>query len=199
MKACGSWRIINGKFEMAIIKTKSFELAIYKKGSDLSKKLAICLPGRLDTKDYAHLRSHVDFLADEGYLALSFDPPGTWESSGDISIYTNQNYLKAINEVIEYYGNRATIVLGHSRGGSMSMLAGVNNEFVTHFIAIMSHYGPSERPDFSGGVRTSYRDLPPGTEESKEKKRFDLPMSYFDDTISYTGLESCPKPKLFFL
>ena len=185
---------------MEKIKTKSFELAIYKRGDEKAEKLALCLPGRLDTKDYAHMRNHVDFLADKkGYLALSFDPPGTWESSDDISLYTTPNYLKAINEVIEYYGNRPTITLGHSRGGSMSILAGINNDLVTRFIAIMSHYGPSERPDVEGDIRTSYRDLPPGTEETAEKKRFDLPMSYFDDPTRYTGLENCTKPKLFFL
>jgi hypothetical protein len=183
---------------MNLIKTQSFELAVYQKGNENADKLTLCLPGRLDTKDYAHMRSHVDFLADNGYLALSFDPPGTWESSGDISLYTTQNYLKAINELVEHFGNRPTITLGHSRGGSMSMLAGINNPHVTHFIAVMSHYGPSSKPQESGDVRVSYRDLPPGTEETEEKKQFNLPMSYFDDPTDYSGLETCTKPKLFF-
>ena len=184
---------------MEKIKTPSFELAIYKKGDENAEKLVLCLPGRLDTKDYAHMRSHVDFFARNGYLALSFDPPGTWESPGDISLYTTPNYLKAINELIELYGNKPTVVMGHSRGGSMAILAGINNQYVTHFIAVMSHYGPSSKPKESGDIRVSYRDLPPGTKETQEKERFDLPMSYFDDTTEYTGLESCLKPKLFFL
>lgn len=185
--------------EAKVIKTKSFDLAIYQRGDKDAEKLILCLPGRLDTKDYAHMRSHVDFFAGKGYLALSFDPPGTWESPGDISLYTTQNYLKAIDELIELYGNRPTVTLGHSRGGSMAMLAGINNPYVTHFVAVMSHYGPSERPDVSGDVRISYRDIPPGTEEAEEKKQFNLPMSYFDDLTSYAGLEICTKPKLFFL
>lgn len=184
---------------MNLIETPTFKLAVYQRGNEKAEKLALCLPGRLDTKDYAHMRSHVDFLADKGYLALSFDPPGTWESEGDISLYTTQNYLKAIDELIEHFGNLPTITMGHSRGGSMSMLAGINNPHVTHFIAIMSHYGPSSKPNESGEVRISYRDLPPGTEETEEKKRFDLPMSYFDDPTEYVGLETCTKPKLFFL
>lgn len=184
---------------MNLIKTPSFELAIYKKGDEASEKLALCLPGRLDTKDYAHMQSHVDFFASEGYLAVSFDPPGTWESPGDISLYTTPNYLKAIDEIIAHYGSKPTVVLGHSRGGSMAILAGINNPHVTHFVAVMSHYGPSEKPDGEGEVRMSYRDLPPGTEKTEERKRFDLPMSYFDETTPYTGLESCIKPKLFFL
>lgn len=184
---------------MNLIKTQSFELAVYQKGSKKADKLALCLPGRLDTKDYAHMRSHVDFLANNGYLAVSFDPPGTWGSSGNISLYTTQNYLKAINELIEFFDNRPVVTIGHSRGGSMSMLAGVNNPHVTHFVAIMSHFGPSPKPQVSGNFRLSYRDLPPGTEESKEKKQFNLPMSYFDDSTNYTGLDTCTKPKLFFL
>lgn len=183
---------------MSKIKTPSFELAIYKKGDENSDKLMLCLPGRLDTKDYAHMQSHVDFFASKGHLAISFDPPGTWESSDDISLYTTQNYLKAIDELIELYGNRPTVTLGHSRGGTMAMMAGINNPHITHFIAVMSHYGPSEKPNEVGDVRVSYRDLPPGTEETKERKQFDLPMSYFDDPTPYTGLESCTKPKLFF-
>ncbi len=184
---------------MKKIKTKTFELAVYEKGDPNSSKIAIVIPGRLDTKDYAHMRSHVDFLASKGYFALSFDPPGTWESPGDISLYTTPNYLKAIDELIEYFGNRPTIILGHSRGGSMAMFAGINNPHVTHFIAMMSHYGPSSKPQESGNIRISYRDLPPGTKKTKENKQFNLPMSYFNDLTEYVGLETCTKPKLFFL
>ena len=65
---------------MNIIKTKTFELAAYTKGDQNSPKLALVLPGRLDTKDYIHNTSLVDYLSRRGYFALSFDPPGTWES-----------------------------------------------------------------------------------------------------------------------
>ena len=71
------------------IHTQSFNLATYIKGDTQSDKFALILPGLLDTKDYLHMTSHVDFLATKGYLALSFDPAGTWESLSD--------------ELIEYY------------------------------------------------------------------------------------------------
>ena len=86
---------------MELIKTKSFELAAYSKGLITSNKLAIVLPGRLDTKDYPNIQGHVEYLAKRGFYALSFDPPGTRESLGDISLYTTTNYVKAVNEVIE--------------------------------------------------------------------------------------------------
>lgn len=186
---------------MGIIKTKSFELATYEKGSKDSKKIILLLPGQLDTKDYAHMISHVDFFADKGYFALSFDPPGTWESPGSIELYTMTNYLKAINELIEFFGNKPTVLMGHSRGGTMAMLAGANNEYVTHIIAVMSHTAPSEldKSQVKDGVKISYRDMPPN--DTVNKKKFDLPINYFEDAKKHDVLgviEKCKKPKLFF-
>ena len=109
---------------MKTIKTKSFELVVYEKGDPNSQKLAIVIPGRLDTKDYIHNTSLVDYLASRGYFALSFDPAGTWESPGDIDLYTTTNLIKSVNELIEFFGNKPTLLAGHSRGGTIAMLAG---------------------------------------------------------------------------
>ena len=188
---------------MNLIKTKSFELAVYSKGNPDSEKLAIVLPGRLDTKDYPHMHSHVEFLASKGSLALSFDPPGTWESKGDISLYSMTNYLKAINELIEHFGNKPTLLIGHSRGGSMSMLAGTTNEKVIAFVAIMGSY--SYKPDTRDypnaeweekGYLLNKRDIP-GTDKYKEYK---LPYSFYTDQCQYDmseKLKNCKKPKMF--
>lgn len=185
-----------------IISTKSFELAIYAKGDVASSKLALILPGRLDTKDYVHMRSLVDHLSQRGYYAVSFDPPGTWESPGDSELYTTTNYLIAINELITYFDNRKTVLIGHSRGGSMAMLAGVRNPYVTHFAAIMSHHGPTTTGTVLPGElpKISTRDLPPGTTRTKERKTFTLSADYFQDQLQYDVLEdlkTCVKPKLF--
>lgn len=83
---------------MKEIKTPSFELAVHTRGSEDAAKLMLCLLRRLDTKDYAHMRSHVDHFASNGHPALSFDPPGTWESPGDIALHTVTNYLRAVME-----------------------------------------------------------------------------------------------------
>ncbi|RJQ15649.1 alpha/beta hydrolase [Candidatus Woesearchaeota archaeon] len=176
-----------------IITTKSFKLAVYMQGNQKAKKLALVLPGRLDTKDYHHMKSHVDYLASKGFLAVSFDPPGTWESPGDIALYTMTNYLKAINELIAYFGNKPTVLIGHSRGGTMAMLAGTRNKHVTHIIAIMSSPVASTIIE----AYTSYRDTPSGG-----KKEFHLPASYYKDAAQYDlrdALAKCTKPKLFFL
>ncbi len=186
---------------MNIVKTKTFELAVYAKGDENAEKIAIVLPGRLDTKDYAHCTSHVDYLASKGYYALSFDPPGTWESPGSIELHTTTNYLKAVDEVIEYFGNRPTLLVGHSRGGTVSMLA-TRNPSVIGIVAVMATYGEPSAPsedDLKLGYHLSYRDMPPGTEKTKEQKRFELPFAYFEDGQKYdpvTVLRQLTKPKL---
>jgi pimeloyl-ACP methyl ester carboxylesterase len=187
---------------MNLLKTPSFDLAVYAQGGPSSDKLALVLPGRLDTKDYAHMRSHVDFLASLGFYALSFDPPGTWESPGNISLYTTTNILKAVDEVIAVLGNKPTFLVGHSRGGSNAMLAGTKNPYVTRIAAIMSPAGPTtvELPKDGATVSLSERDLPPGTERTAKKHAFALPISYFEDQAQYTAVEAlgtCNKPKLF--
>jgi pimeloyl-ACP methyl ester carboxylesterase len=189
---------------MALITTNSFQLAVYLRGSKEANKLAIVTPGRLDSKDYASLTSLVDMLADEGYLAIGFDPPGTWESPGDISLYNTTNILKAINELIDYFDNRPTILLGHSRGGSNSMLAATTNQNVIAFVAIMSSAGPTNVELPAGGSKepvVSFRDLPPGSQKTLKQKEFRLPDDYFIDQMKYDatdGLAMSKKPKLFF-
>ncbi len=189
---------------MELVKTESFELAVYSKGNKNSSKIAIVIPGRLDTKDYIHMTSLVDRLAEEGYHALSFDPPGTWESPGNISIYTTTNYIKAVDELIEYFGNKPTVLAGHSRGGTIAMLAGSKNPNVSHIVAIFSNVGPASplgKDAKKLGYKESFRDLSPGTSPTEEKKVFKLPFSYFEDGQQYNALpalKTCGKPKLFF-
>ncbi len=189
---------------MSMIQTKSFELAVSSQGSPDAAKVALLLPGRLNSKDYADMQTAVHYFASRGYFALTFDPPGTWESPGGIELYTMTNYLRAVDEVIEHYGNKSTVLMGHSRGGTVAMVAGMKNVYVTHIIAAMSGTGGTtfDMPEKRGEVRLSYRDMPPGTEETKEQKRFDLPYNYFEDAAHYDaqeGLKHCTKPKLFFL
>ncbi len=190
---------------MEFVETENFRLAVYARGNPNSDKLALLLPGRLDTKDYIHMTGHVDFLAGLGYFALSFDPPGSWESSGDIKDYTMTNYLKAIDELREKFGNKPTLVMGHSRGGSMAMLAATTNPIITHMICVFSRPGPSKiglakTPE--KGEQTNYRDLPPGDKRTKEKVKFELPYSYFEDADKYDMREDLSQsniPKLFFV
>jgi pimeloyl-ACP methyl ester carboxylesterase len=189
---------------MTLIQTKSFQIATYSKGDPDSKKLAIVLPGRLDTKDYGSMRSHVDFLANLGFHALSFDPPGTWESPGGIELFTTTNYIKAVNELIEYFNHKPTFLMGHSRGGSVTILAGTANPSVFAIAPVMATYGEPSSPNPEAvrtGIQKSHRDLPPGDTKTKDQKEFALPISYFKDGEKYNviaALKGCTKPKLLF-
>jgi pimeloyl-ACP methyl ester carboxylesterase len=186
---------------MEFIQTSSFKLASYSRGDKDSSRLALVLPGRLDTKDYAHMRNQVEYFADKGFYGLSFDPPGTWESPGDITAFTTTNYLKAVNEVIEHFGNRKTVLFGHSRGGAVAMLTSTNPA-VERIAMIMATYGKPSSPSAKAveqGFELELRDLPPGTSKTTEKRKFELPLSYFKDGEQYHPrevLNSFIKPKL---
>jgi len=182
------------------IKTKSFELAILARGDKSSEKLAILIPGRLDTKDYANFVGHAEYLAGRGFYSVAFDPPGSWESPGGMDLYTTTNYLKAVDELVEYFGNKPTLLLGHSRGGTAAILES-GNPSVIGIILVMPNYGmPSPSSEaLKTGFHPSHRDMPPGISPTKEQKEFMLPISYWDDARQYDpmrALTECKKPKL---
>lgn len=187
---------------MRIVKTKSFELAIITEGDENADKVALVLPGRLDTKDYSVFSSHLKLLASKGFFAVSFDPPGTWDSKGGIDLFTTTNYIKAVNELIEYFGNKPTFLMGHSRGGTVAILAGSMNTNVIGLAPIMATYGeatPADEKSLKTGIKVTYRDLPPGTSKTAEQKIFALPINYFEDAKKYNVtdyLEKFTKPKL---
>ncbi len=153
------------------------------------------------------MRSHVNYMASKGYFALSFDPPGTWESPGDITLYTMTNYLKAINELIDHFDNKPTFVMGHSRGASMAILSGLRNQYIFSFTSVFSSFTKGGYKDNSGsskwkkqGYILEKRDLPPGG--GPKTKEFKLPYSFFKDQLQYDftkELSTSKKPKLFFL
>jgi|GEM_PF-539615 len=186
---------------MKLVETPSFKLAIHAKGDENAGKLALVLPGRLDTKDYVHMTSHVDYLADKGFYAISFDPPFTWESPGDIKNYSTTNYIKVVNELIAHYGNKPTLLVGHSRGGAVSQLSS-SNPNVKALVLVMSSYGPPTQPDpknVSDDVFIDHRDLPPGTTRTAKQIEMRTPMNYFRDVTQYNPAEALRKfdgPKL---
>lgn len=187
---------------MNTIKTETFELAVLTRGDKNAKHLALLIPGRLDTKDYAHFVSHADYLASLGYFAVAFDPPGIWESPGGIDLYTTTNYLKAVDELIEYFDDRPTLLVGHSRGAAVAILANMANSEVIGIVPIMPNLGAPTAPreeDVTQGFRISHKDLPPGGSKTKEQKEFRLPIAYWTDGKTYNTTEAlykCIKPKL---
>jgi pimeloyl-ACP methyl ester carboxylesterase len=187
------------------VATKNFDLALYQKGGTDSEKLALVLPGLLDTKDYLHIQRHVNLLANLGFLAVSFDPPGTWESGEDPHLYTSSNYLEAIDELVDYFDQRPVFVAGHSLGGRMAMVAAAKNPAIEAFAAIMAA-NKFIRPDNyeervvrwrRNRTKVITRDLP---NDPKQKKQFELPYSFSKDARQYDALgrlRTLKKPKLF--
>jgi len=186
---------------MKILETSNFEIATNIKGDDAAKRLAILMPGRLDTKDYANFVSHLDFLARRGFYAVAIDPPYSWDSPGALKDYTTSNYLKAVNELIYYFGNRPTLLLGHSRGGATAILASTNPA-VAGLVLVNAAYGAPSVPEpekIVGGTIQELRDIPPGNVRTKEQREFSLPLNYFEDGAKYDPrevLKSFKGPKL---
>lgn len=175
---------------MMILRTTSFEIAANVTGNERAPKIAILLPGRLDTKDYANFLSHADYLATRGFYVIAVDPPGTWDSPGDLSNYSTSVYLKSVRELIDYFGNKPTLLLGHSRGGATAMLA-ASDPAVVGIVLVNAAYGNPSPPDpkkVENGILSEYRDLPPGDVRTKEQRRFNLPMSYFEDGAKHDPL-----------
>jgi pimeloyl-ACP methyl ester carboxylesterase len=174
--------MIKNKF----LETQNFKLAFYAQGDETAEKLALVLPGRLDTKDYVHMYSAVDLLAGKGFYAISIDPPFSWESPGDTDNYSTTSYLKAVNELIDQI-NKPTLLMGHSRGGAVGSLSS-SNPHVKALALVMANYGKTSDPapnEIENNYAVTYRDLPPGNSRTAEKRKFMLPLSYFEDSRQY--------------
>jgi pimeloyl-ACP methyl ester carboxylesterase len=187
------------------IKTPNFELAVITEGDASAAKIAFVLPGRLDTKDYPHMRSHLKWLANIGFFAVSFDPPGTWESSGDIALYTLQNYMNAVKELHAHYGSKPVLFVGHSFGGFMALTMAVHTPECIGVVDIMGYadFDAHEVESAANlewkekGIYTSRRDSPL---DSTKYVTFNLPYSFQLSRIGAgvkTELNSATFPKLF--
>lgn len=193
-----------------MLTTSSFGLATYEQGDPASDRFALVLPGLLDSKDFPHMHSHVDLFARHGFHALSFDPPGTWESQGDISLYTLSNYRQAAGEIIEYYGNKETVIVGQSLGGIMAPLIASDQECVRAYASLLApaflcderngviHFGEFPIPNWKElGSRTSQRTLPNNPSHTFS---FTVPYSFVEDSFNHNTLDvigSLSTPKLY--
>lgn len=177
---------------MKLLETPNFKIATNITGDEDSPRLALLMPGRLDTKDYANFVSHADYLSKRGFLVVAIDPPTTWDSPGELNNYTTSSYIQAVNEVIDYFGSRPTLLLGHSRGGATAMLSS-SNKVVSSLILVNAAYGSPTSPNpekLENGKLVEYRDLPPGEVRTKEQKRFDLPLTYFEDGAKHDPVKA---------
>lgn len=157
-------------------------------------KLALLLPGYLDSPDYLHMKTFEKRLKELGYITERLDPCGLWKT-GDIENYSITNYLKQIKERIYSYNDQSpeeVILIGHSMGGFMSIIAGNRIKEVTKIVSLCS---PPDRiksaEDWDGKeFRRSERELP---DNPKKIRTFDIPYLFAKDGLQYSAIEEVRK------
>lgn len=157
-------------------------------------KLALLLPGFLDSPDYLHMRTFEKRLRELGYTTERLDPCSLWKT-GDIGNYSITNYLEQIKERVLSYKNinpEEVVLIGHSMGGFMSIIAGGRISDVTKIVSLCA---PPDRvksaEDWNGKkLRHSERDLP---DNPKKFRSFDVPYSFAEDGLQYSAVEEVKK------
>lgn len=165
-------------------------------------KVALLLPGYLDSPDYLHLVTFEKRLKELGYVVERLDACNLWKT-GDVENYTITNFIKQIKERVDFYKSQnpeEILLLGHSNGAFTSIVAGARIPEVTKIIALCPP------PDKEGsehkwinGVRVSKRDLPNDPTKFRE---FAIPDTHIKDVIQYSAVEDVKnihKPIMIFI
>jgi esterase/lipase len=165
-------------------------------------KLALLLPGYLDSPDYFHLVTFEQRLKELGYTVERLDACNLWQT-GNVNNYSISNFLQQIKDRIDFYKNQNPediLLLGHSNGGFTAIVAGSKFSDVTKIIALCPP------PDKTGseikwnkGFRVSNRDLP---NNPNEYRKFAIPVSFLQDAIQYSAVDEVKniyKPLMIFI
>lgn len=185
-----------------------YPVSAWMTGNPTAEKLAIVLPGFLDSKDYPHVKKLGEELANLEFLVICFDALGVWESKdAPIELYSMTNWLKEVNEVIDWGKKQYTTIkkvtlIGHSMGGMISLLTASQRKDLVAVCAIMSTSSFIRPQTYeermikwkAEKVKTSYRDNPDGTEE---KIQISLDFSFVEDSLKHDILSvaesiTCP-------
>lgn len=157
-------------------------------------KLALLLPGYLDSPDYLHMKVFDRRLTKMGYTVERLNLCGLWQT-GNTKNYTVTNSIRDVTQRIEYYKNQnleEVILVGHSRGAFTSIIAGSRINEIAKIIALCPP------PDIlasvgkwvNKGSRVSKRDLPDNPNEFRE---FSVPYSFVKDSLKYSASEEVKK------
>ena len=165
-------------------------------------KLALLLPGYLDSPDYSHLVIFEKRLKEIGYIVERLDACNLWQT-GDVINYSITNFLQQIKDRIDFYKNQnpdEILLLGHSNGGFTAIIAGSKFPEVTKIISLCPP------PDKTGseikwknGLRVSKRDIPNNPNKYRE---FSIPISYLNDALQYSAVDEIKninKPLMIFI
>lgn len=166
-------------------------------------KLALLLPGYIDSPDYLHLKTIDNSLTELGYTVERLDLGDLWKT-GNAEKYTVTNFINQISERINFYKDQnleEILLIGHSRGAFTAIIAGNRIKEVSRIVALCS---PPDIKASAGkwkdnGPRISKRDLPDNPQEYRE---FSIPFSYVEDSLKYSAVEEVKeidKPLMIFI
>lgn len=150
-------------------------------------KLALLLPGYLESPNYRHLVVIDEKLSGLGYEVKGVDPCGLW-STGDVKSYTLTNYIKQIKGIVDFYKKNEpeeVLLIGHSLGAAAAIIVGAEDTRVTKVVCL----SPTVLLDKSrekwgeSGIRCSKKDLPANPSLFRE---FCIPLSHLDDRKRYS-------------
>lgn len=166
-------------------------------------KVALLLPGYLDSPDYLHMKVFEKRLHEMGYAVERLDPCHLWETD-NVNDYSITNYLKQVTERVHPYAGKnpdEIVLIGHSLGAFVAIIAGNRNEKVTQIVALCSapdrigqnlHWNGKE-------FRHSERELP---DNPQEIRTFDIPKAFAEDGLQYSAAEEVKqihKPLMLFI
>lgn len=177
----------SAEVETAIVRSTPKDLSVWMQSDKNPDKLAILLPGFMDSGDYPHLQDLSVRLSQAGYVCVRFDPPGTWTNGEDINDYNLTNYAQAVIDIHNWakqkFDIKQCVLIGHSFGGVAATVAATKLKDVTAMIAIMSPTyltaavkWPKNKP--RKGIRQE-----PG--ELTKTNEFEVPYSFAEDVNSY--------------
>jgi len=165
-------------------------------------KLALLLPGYLDSPDYFHLATFEKRLKELGYTVERLDVCNLWQT-GDVNNYSITNFLQQIKSQIDFYKNQnpdEILLLGHSNGGFTAIIAGSKFPEVTKIISLCPSSDKTGMENmWKNGFRVSKRDLP---NNSRKFREFTIPISYLKDAIQYSSIDEVKninKPLMIFI
>jgi len=157
-------------------------------------KVALLLPGYLDSPDYLHMRTFEKRLKEMGYVVERLDPCNLWATK-DTQNYTISNFIKQIKGRVDYYKKEnpeEIVLIGHSMGGFTAIVAGSKISEVTKIVALCPPPNRNHSVHKWGvdGFRVSKRDLPGKPNEFIE---FAVPYSHVKDALQYSAVEEAKK------
>lgn len=162
-------------------------------------KLALLLPGYIESPDYRHLVVVENYLKKRGYTTLRVDACNLWQT-GDGSKYLTSSYIKQVGDLIESYSSPdldEVVLIGHSLGCLVAAYLANINSRVTKIICLSPPIS-LDRSDHKwiNGIRTSKKDLP---NDANSFREFSVPFSFVEDRKQYSlakSLQNNVKPVL---